>query len=151
MKLARPGDLRDHIGEELGVSDWHNVDQATIDYFADVSEDHQWIHVDTERASREMPDGKTIAHGFLLLSMFTGLEADFSHIDKMSHTINYGLDRLRFTAPVPVDARVRLRRSIADAVENDDGSVRVTFDDVIEIEDGDRPAVVAQSIWLLHP
>ena len=151
MKLARPSDLRDHIGEELGVSDWHNVDQATIDNFADVSEDHQWIHVDTERASREMPDGKTIAHGFLLLSMFTDLEADFSHIEQMSHTINYGLERLRFTAPVPVDARVRLRRSIADAVENDDGSVRVTFDDVIEVENSDRPAVVAQTIWLVHP
>ncbi len=151
MNFAHPDDLLDHIGDEIGVSGWLAVDQATIDNFADVSEDHQWIHVDTERASREMPDGKTIAHGFLLLSMFTDLESDFFDIEQKSHTINYGLERLRFTAPVPVDARVRLRRSIADAVENDDGSVRVTFDDVIEVEDGDRPAVVAQTIWLVHP
>ena len=151
MKLARPNDLLDHIGEELGVGDWHEIDQAIIDHFADVSEDQQWIHIDPERAAREMPGGKTIAHGFLVLSMFTDLEADFFHIDQMSHTINYGLDRLRFTAPVPVGARVRMRRSIADATRNDDGSVRVTFDDVIEIENNQRPAVVAQTIWLIHP
>lgn len=151
MTLARPGDLLDRIGEELGVSRWREIDQSTINDFADATDDHQWIHVDTERAARESPGGVTIAHGLLLLSMLTDLEADVFHIEQLSHTVNYGLERLRFTAPVPVGTRVRLRRSIAHATSNDDGSVRVTFDDAIEMEGSERPAMVAQTIWLLHP
>lgn len=151
MKFARPGDLLEHVGEEVGVSRWHDVDQSTIDRFADVTDDHQWIHVDTDRAAREAPGGHTIAHGLLLLSMLTDLEADVVHIEHLSRTVNFGLERLRFTAPVPVGARVRLRRSIAGATSNNDRSVRVTFEDVIELEGSQRPAMVAQTIWLLHP
>jgi len=150
MTLTKPVDLLDHVGEELGVSDWHEIEQPTIDRFADVTDDHQWIHVDTERAAREASGGQTIAHGLLLLSMLTDLEADFFHIEQLSHTINYGLERLRFTAQVPAGARIRLRRSIADATMQDSGSVRVTFDDVIEMEGNERPAMVARTVWLIH-
>ena len=151
MTFTQPRDLLDHVGEELGVSRWLDVDQSTIDQFADVTDDHQWIHVDTERAARETADGRTIAHGLLLLSMLTALEGDVLHIEHLSHTINDGLERLRFTAQVPAGARVRLRRSIADATSNVDGNVRVTFDDVIEMQGSQRPAMVAQTIWLIHP
>ena len=151
MKLVRPGDLLDRVGEEAGISRWREVDQSTIDQFADATDDHQWIHVDTERAAREAPGGTTIAHGLLLLSILTALEAEVLHIEQLSHTVNYGLERLRFTAQVPVGTRVRLHRSIAHATSNNDGSVRVTFDDVIEMEGSKRPAMVAQTIWLLHP
>jgi acyl dehydratase len=151
MTLTRPVDLLDHVGEELGVSDWREIEQAVIDHFADVTDDHQWIHVDTERAAREVPGGRTIAHGLLLLSMLTELGADLFHVEQLSHITNYGLERLRFTAQVPVGTRIRLRRSIADATRRDGGSVRVTFDDVIEIEGSERPAMVARTIWLLHP
>jgi len=151
MMLTRLVDLLDHVGEELGVSRWHDVDQSTIDRFADATDDHQWIHVDTERAAREMPGGTTIAHGFLLLSMLTYMESECLHVEQPSRIINCGLERLRFTAPVPVCARVRLRRSIANATSNNDGSVSVTFDDVIEMEGNGHPAMVAQTIWLIHP
>jgi acyl dehydratase len=151
MTFAQPSDLLDHVGEQLGVSRWFDVDQSKIDRFADVTDDHQWIHVDTERAARETADGRTIAHGLLLLAILTGLEADVLQIEHLSHTINFGLERLRFTAQVPVGARVRLRRSIAHATSNVDGSVRVTFDDVVEMEGSQRPAMVAQTIWLIHP
>ena len=151
MTFAQPSDLLDHVGEQIGVSRWLDVDQLTIDQFADDTDDHQWIHVDTERAGREAPDGRTIAHGLLLLSILPALEADVLHIEHLSHTVNDGLERLRFTAQVPVGARVRLHRSIAAATRNQDGSVRATFDDVIEMEGSQRPAMVVQTIWLFHP
>ena len=115
MNFAHPNDLLDHVGEEIGVSDWVEIDQAKIDGFADATGDHQWIHVDPERAAREVPGGKTIAHGFLLLSMFPGLSDEFFSVEHNSYSLNYGLDRLRFTAMVPVGSRVRLRQSIASA------------------------------------
>lgn len=148
--LARAADLVAHVGKELGVSDWHTVDQLTIDRFADATDDHQWIHVDTERAATEMPGGNTIAHGFLVLSMLLGLEVDVLQIDGMPHVANQGVERLRFTAPVPAGARIRLRRSVAEATEHDDGSIRATFDDVIEVQGSDRPALVARTVWLIH-
>jgi len=151
MTCTQPRDLLDHVGEELGVSRWLEVDQSTIDQFADATDDHQWIHVDTERAARETADGRTIAHGLLLLSILTALEADVLHIERSSHTINCGLERLRFTAQVSVGARVRLRRSVANATSNVDGSVRVTFDEVIEMQGSQRPAMVALTIRLIHP
>lgn len=150
MMLARPGDLVGRVGEELGVSDWRTVDQSTIDRFADATDDHQWIHVDTERAARESTGGRTIAHGFLLLSMLLDLETDVVQIERPGHVTDDGIERLRFTAPVPAGARIRLRRSVAEAIEHDDGSVRATFDDVIELEGSARPALVARTVWLIQ-
>ena len=151
MNFAHPNDLLDHVGEEIGVSGWVLIDQAKIDAFADATGDHQWIHVDPERAAKEVPGGKTIAHGFLCLSLFPALSDEFFNVEQNSYTLNYGLERLRFTAMVPVGSRVRLRQSIASAEKTKDGGVRVILDGTLEIEGSDRPAVVAQTIRLIFP
>lgn len=146
-----PKDMKNHIGEELGVSDWIGIDQAMIDKFAEATGDHQWIHVDVERAKREMPGGKTIAHGFLTLSLVPRLGATIWSIEHRSRGVNYGLNKLRFTAPVAVDSRVRLRQKLlaADAVKND--GIRLTFENTVEIEGQDQPALIAESLSIVYP
>ena len=151
MNFAHPNDLLDHVGEEIGLSDWVEIDQVKIDAFADVTGDHQWIHVDPERAAKEVPGGKTIAHGYLLLSLFPRLTDAFFTVDQCSYTLNYGLERLRFTSMVPVGSRVRLRQSVASAEKSKDDGVRVVLDGVLEIEGSDKPAVVAQTIRVIYP
>ena len=99
--------LRAHIGQRLGSSDWIVVDQAMIDLFAEATGDHQWIHVDVERAKREMPGGRTIAHGYLTLSLLPRLNANIYTIKSRKRGVNYGSNKVRFTAPVPSGARVR--------------------------------------------
>ncbi|MSO81358.1 MAG: MaoC family dehydratase [Alphaproteobacteria bacterium] len=145
-----PKDMLDWVGRELGASPWFTVDQATIDAFADATGDHQWIHVDTARAAREMPGSRTIAHGFLVLALFARLIGEVYKVNGARQTINYGIDRLRFTAPVPVGGRVRLRLSVASA-EATPGGIRVTHDATMELEDSPRPAFVARQIRLLVP
>jgi len=117
--IAYPNDMKNLVGEEVGVSDWVVIEQDTIDKFAEATGDHQWIHVDVERAKTEMPGGKTIAHGFLTLSLIPRLGATIWAIEHRSRGVNYGLNKLRFTAPVPAGARVRLRQKLlaADAAE----------------------------------
>ncbi len=151
MNFAHPNDLLDHVGEEIGVSGWVDIDQAKIDAFAGATGDHQWIHVDPERAARETPGGKTIAHGFLLLSLFPALSDEFFSVEQNSYTLNYGLERLRFTAMVPAGSRVRLRQSIASAEKTKNDGVRVVLDGVLEIDGSEKPAVVAQTIRLIYP
>jgi len=142
--------LAAYQGMLIGHSPWVTVSQAMINAFAETTGDHQWIHVDPERAAKEVPGGKTIAHGFLLLSLFPALSDEFFHVALNSYTLNYGLERLRFTSMVPVDSRVRLRQSIVSAEKKDDG-VRVVLEGVLEIEGSERPAVVAQTIRLIYP
>lgn len=144
-----PADMKAHAGEKIGSSDWVTVDQTMIDKFADATGDHQWIHVDVERARREMPGGVTIAHGFLTLSLVAGLAHQTHDIRKKSRGINYGLDRVRFTSPVPAGSRVRLHQTLTK-VEDIKGGVRMTFDTQMEIEGQDRPALVAESIALAY-
>jgi acyl dehydratase len=151
MNFAHPNDLLDHVGDEIGVSSWVVVDQAMIDAFADVTGDHQWIHVDPARAAKEVPGGKTIAHGYLLLSLFPRLTDAFFTVEQCSYTLNYGLERLRFTSMVPVGSRVRLRQSIASAEKAKGDGVRVVLDGVLELEGSDKPAVVAQTVRLIYP
>src|SRR6058998_1495142 len=107
LKVEYPKDLLKLVGRELGPSEWVTVDQAMIDRFADATGDHQWIHVDVERAKKEMPGGKTIAHGFLTLSLIPMLNHQISHINNVKRGINYGCNKLRFTSPVPAGSRVR--------------------------------------------
>src|ERR1700758_2422921 len=112
IELERPADLAQYVGQEIGVSDWFTVDQALIDKFADATGDHQWIHVDVERAKRELPGGKTIAHGYLTLALVPRLGQTLYHVTHRSRGLNYGSNRVRFTAPVPAGARVRLHQSL---------------------------------------
>ena len=150
-KYPHPDAFLDIVGQELGVSDWFEIDQARIDAFAKVTDDNQWIHVDTERAAREMPDGKTIAHGFLVLSLLPGLSREFFNIDNLARTINYGLNKVRFTSMVPVGSRVRLRQTLKSAEKRPDGGVHTVLEGVIELEGSDRPAAITESVRLMYP
>jgi acyl dehydratase len=137
-------DLRAAVGTTVGTSDWMTVEQGQIDGFADATHDHQWIHVDVERA-KEGPFGTTIAHGFLTLSLLPALIAQVYKVDGVKMGINYGLNRVRFTSPVPVGSKVR---GIIELVEVGDvaGGVQLVTKVTVEIEGSERPALVAE--WL---
>jgi acyl dehydratase len=142
--------MKDHIGEELGVSDWITIDQGMIDTFADCTNDHQWIHVDVERARRESPYGAPVAHGFLTLSLIAGLSCSLgARPQPLETSINYGLDRLRFITPVKVGARVRLRSVLMGFDERDPGQYLMKTNSVVEIEGEEKPALVAETLALL--
>jgi acyl dehydratase len=148
--VERPADLKQHIGRELGPSEWITVDQQMIDRFAEATGDHQWIHVDVERARREMPGGKTIAHGYLTLSLIPRLAESVLRIEKRRQGINYGSNKVRFVSPVPSGSRVRLLGRILEVEDVQGGAgVRVTSQMTVEIEGQQRPALVAEII-LLH-
>ncbi|HUN44260.1 MAG TPA: MaoC family dehydratase [Acetobacteraceae bacterium] len=149
LHVEKPADMKAYVGKHLGTSDWVTIDQAMIDKFADATGDHQWIHVDVERAKREMPGGKTIAHGFLTLSLLAGLAHQIYEIRQRSRGINYGSNRVRFTAPVPVGSRVRLSQTLKN-VEDIDGGVRMTFESTMEIDGSTRPALVAETLNLAY-
>ena len=135
------------VGQELAVTDWVTIDQARIDGFAQASGDFQWIHVDVERARRESPYGCTIAHGFLTLSLLGQFfEASLSQsLPFCDIGLNYGLNRVRFTAPVPVNSRVRGRFTLLK-VEPIERGLQLTFAVTVDIEGQDRPALVAESV-----
>ncbi len=143
MRTIDVGSLAGLVGEELGHSDWFTIDQSLIDRFADISGDHQWIHVDVARAEAEI--GGTIAHGFLTLSLLSSMMLNLVEITGYRRSINYGFNRLRFTAAVPAGSRVRLRARLA-AVEPQGEGLRLTRDCTVEIEGEERPAIVAE--WL---
>jgi acyl dehydratase len=134
------------IGQELGVSDWTGVDQKRIDAFADVTGDHQWIHVDPDRAGAESPYGATIAHGFLTLSLIPGLSKANYRVENARMGINYGLNRVRFLAPVPVGSRIRLRSELVEATKVDDTTVDLLVRQTVELDGSEKPAAVADVI-----
>jgi len=148
LEVERPGDLIGYAGKEMGVSDWYIVSQEQIDKFADATGDHQWIHVDVERAKREMPGGKTIAHGWLTLSLVPRLASTIYRVKHRSRGLNYGANRVRFTGPVPAGSRIRLRLKIK-SVEQVEGGVRVTSESTMEVEGAARPALVAETIGVV--
>ena len=147
LEVERPADMKAHIGQPLGSSEWVLIDQGMIDRFAEATGDHQWIHVDVERAKREMPGGKTIAHGYLTLSLLPRLSATVYRIRRTSRGINYGSNKVRFTAPVPAGSLVRLHQTLK-AVEDIAGGVRMTFESTIELEGSGKPALVAEALAL---
>jgi acyl dehydratase len=142
-------ELRGARGERLGTSGWHDVTQEAIDAFADVTGDHQWIHVDPERA-RHTPFGGTIAHGYYTLSLAPMLTAQVVRFDGFAFVINLGLDRVRFPAPVPVGSRVRASVKVAD-VEDVPGGAQMTLELTYEVDGGDKPVCVAQSLARVYP
>ena len=143
MKSLR--DLEGRIGEEVGVSPWIEVSQERIDTFAKAIDDFQWIHVDRERAKKS-PFGGTIAHGFLTLSLLSHLaEKTFSFTDRKMG-VNYGLNRVRFTAPLPSGSRVRARFTLQKFDKLADGGVQVTWNTTVEREGSDKPVLIAE--WI---
>jgi acyl dehydratase len=139
-------DATSAIGEELGVSEWLQIDQKRINDFADATGDHQWIHVDVDKAKAESPYGAPIAHGFLTLSLIPALSKDNFRVENAKMAINYGLNKVRFVAPVVVDASVRVRSELAGADKVDDNTVNLTVKHTIEIDGVDKPAAVAEMI-----
>ncbi len=137
-------DLASRVGQEVGVSEWYEVTQERIDLFAEATEDHQWIHVDRERA-KGGPFGGTIAHGFLTLSLLPHLAQTAFSFAERKMGVNYGLNRLRFTSPVPSGSRIRAR-FVVGKVEPIDGGVQITWNVTVEREGGDKPCLVAE--WL---
>ena len=144
MTFASIEALRDAIGTDLGYSDWITIDQARINQFADATGDHQWIHVDPERAAQG-PFKTTIAHGYLTLSLLPALTSGLAHVEGVRMGVNYGVNKVRFPAPVPVDSRVRARVEIV-SVEDVAGGVQVTSRVTIERDGGDKPVCVAESV-----
>lgn len=142
--FPNPQSLKNHVGEELGVSDWVTVDQDRINRFADATDDHQWIHVDVDRAKKELPTGNTIAHGYLTLSLIAGLGT--FKVESSSRGINYGSNKVRFTNMVPAGSRVRLRQKLLSAEDVPGDGVKLTCESVIEIEGAEKPALIAETI-----
>ena len=134
------------VGHELGVSDWLTIDQQRINDFADVTGDHQWIHVDVERAKAESPYGAPIAHGFLTLSLIPALSKDNFRLQNVKFALNYGLNKVRFLSGVPVDSRVRVRSELIDVAVKGDSTADLTVKHTIEIDGVDKPAAVAEMI-----
>ena len=142
--------LRDRIGQEIAVGDWFEVSQARIDQFAAATGDAQWIHVDPARAAVESPFKTTIAHGFLTLSLVSALIRDAMTFPGLRMAINYGMNRMRFVAPVPAGSRIRAR-FMPVSVEDASGSVQVTWQVTIDREHSDKPCCVAEWIVRYYP
>jgi acyl dehydratase len=141
-------ELKAKIGEELGVSDWHEVTQEEIDAFADATGDHQWIHVDPERAA-QTPFGGTIAHGLLTLSLGPRFTYQAYSLEGFAFGLNYGYDRVRFPAPLPVDSKVRMR-AVLTSVDEVPGGIQMKVTQTFEIEGGEKPVCVAAQLVRLY-
>lgn len=145
--IRSAGDIKALEGQEVGVSDWISVDQERINRFADATEDHQWIHVDPERAARELPTGSTIAHGYLLVSLMPRLLDTFVEFQGVKRVINYGLNEVRFKNMVAAGKRVRMRSRLLSARQRA-GGMQVILDNTFEIEGEAKPACTAETIVL---
>ncbi|MFT4213910.1 MAG: MaoC family dehydratase [Microbacterium sp.] len=147
--IAAYADALTLAGTDLGFSEWLEVTQDRVNLFADAVDDHQWIHVDPERAENESPFGGPIAHGFLSLSLATALWSELFDLEGVTTKVNYGLDRVRFVSPVRVGSRVRMHAVIAEVAEVA-GGYQFTVDQTIEIEGGPKPAVVARGLYRFY-
>jgi acyl dehydratase len=143
-------ELESLTGTELGASDWLTVTQEVIDRFADVTLDHQWIHVDAERAARESPYGTTIAHGFLTLSLVPHFRHQIADIRGVSRVINYGLNKVRFPNAVPVGARVRGVQTLLTVVRTTPQTVRMISQMMVEIDGEAKPACAAETVSMVY-
>jgi len=144
IRIANLTSLQQRVGEQLAVGDWVTVDQATIDKFADATGDHQWIHVDAERAKKG-PFGTTVAHGFLTLSLLPRLAESAITFDDVRMSVNYGLNRVRFPSPVPSGSRLRAHMKLV-GYEPIDGGAQLVMEVTMEREGSDKPVCVAESV-----
>ena len=150
LKVRYPQDLKKFENYDLGCSDWFLIDQELINAFAKLSGDDQWIHVDSDRALNEMPEGKTIAHGLLTLCISPSLGKHKIHIEFLKHTLNYGIDKVRFISPVKVGSFIRLRSKIAQVTLRDDNTVLVRIERTIEIKGIEKLAMYAETLSLMY-
>jgi acyl dehydratase len=147
MRLVPFADLESIVGQEVGVSPWHQITQSQVNKFAEATGDHQWIHVDVERATKEL--GAPIAHGYLTLSLLPMLSAQVMRVEGVTRGINFGCNKVRFTNMVPVGSRVRLKQRCLK-VEERAGGKQMTMESTIEIEGKDRPAAVVEAISIIY-
>ena len=148
MKIIKSiDDAKALEGQEVGLSDWIVVDQHRIDQFAEATADYQWIHVDTERAAKEMPNGKTIAHGYLTLALIPALTGKFVEVENLARAINFGLNKVRFYTPVPVGAKLRARATVLQARRRA-GALLLTSEVRLEVEGERKPACVAETLGM---
>ena len=145
-----PHELIDRVGEDLGATDWLEIDQARVNLFADATGDHQWIHVDVEKA-RQGPFGGPIAHGYLTASLANFFLPQLIDVQGTSMGVNYGCDKIRFPSPVPVGSKVRGTGSLTSVEETKDGGIQAKVTVKIEIEDQERPACVIETISRFYP
>ena len=144
-EIATLDELKSLVGQEIAVSDWVQISQERVNQFAEATGDYQWIHLDVERCKRESPFGGPIAHGFLTLSLLPMLMQNSVRMTDVRMGVNYGLNKVRFPAPVPVGSKVRSRTTVL-SVEDIEGGAQVTWQVTIEREGGDKPVCVAESI-----
>jgi acyl dehydratase len=143
--ISHAKDLLAMIGQDLGSSPWLDVSQERIKVFADATDDHQWIHVDVERA-KSGPFGGPIAHGYLTLSLLIPLWSEILVIEELDMAVNYGLNKVRFPAPVPAGSRVQVSATLADAEEVGGNGIQATIDTVMRVEGADKPVCIAQMV-----
>jgi acyl dehydratase len=148
LTLTGLDELKSHVGKEVGVSDWHEVTQEAINEFAEVTGDHNWIHVDIERA-KETPFGGTIAHGYYTLSLGPMFSYSLLSVEGFDFGVNYGVNKVRFPAPMPVGDRVRMRMKLA-AIEDVPGGAQIVTELTFEREGGDKPVCVAESLTRVY-
>ncbi len=147
--LDSPSSLKDLIGQELAVTDWFNITQERVQQFADATLDHQWIHLDVERARHESPFGAPIAHGFLTLSLLSHLMHEALEIKQgLRLAVNYGLNRARFVSPVRVGSNIRARMALQSLKDVPPNGMEVVFNATVEVEGGDKPCCVAE--WVVR-
>ena len=151
MKTIDVSELENIKGQNMGHSEWMAIEQDRINQFADATGDHQWIHIDTEKAAKELPTKSTIAHGFLSLSLLVPLSSQVWSITGAKMMINYGLNKVRFINMVPVGSKVRLGIKISEVNKLDNGGTQVISEATLEIDGQDKPAYVAESIMVAFP
>jgi|TARA_B110000037_G_C17087530_1_gene492587 acyl dehydratase len=149
--IESPAEIKNYIDKPLAPSEWYIVTQEKINSFANATSDYQWIHIDEGRAKKEMPDGKTIAHGYFMVSLLPKLAAQNAEIQNTSRTLNYGSDKVRFINMVKVGSHVRLNRTIISCDKMNNGGFRVVNKCELEIKDEDKPAFIAETISLVFP
>ncbi len=150
MKVVKYAELENYAGQEIGTSEWVTIDQDRVNKFADATGDHQWIHLDVERAKRELPTKGTIAHGYLTVSLIPWLGAQIMRVDGVTRGINYGSNKVRFTNMVPVGSKVRAKLKIL-SVDAKAAGKQIVSEYTIEIQGQDRPACVAETIGIVYP
>ncbi len=143
--LQTPQDLKKYLGQSLGCSDWLSIDQQAINAFATLTGDRHWIHVDTARAQNELPEGKTLVHGFFALSLIPAMQKSIFQISRRGIGLNYGCNRVRFTSPLMVDSSIRLHQKVKDFEQLPNG-VRVVLDCTVEVKGQTTPALIAETI-----
>jgi acyl dehydratase len=150
LEIGSLAQLKQMIGDEVAVSDWLAVEQQQVDQFAEATGDRQWIHVDVERSKRELPYGGTVAHGFLTLALLPRFFGETMRMSDVAMLVNYGLNRVRFPAPLPVGSRVRGRLKLLNVVDVP-GGAEMTWEVTVEREGEAKPVCVAEAVFRRYP